>query len=159
METYTSPRGASPPWATEPAVIFADGRSAIEELAYLLMAPDHAFGDGLQSFIATLERDFRIEEKVMETIGFTDLKAHREQHACILAALHGVVAEAMDGNRGPARAVLEALPQGMIYHLIKMDAGLFAAADRAGLKSMLPAKSVPPPEFFQQFKELETHAD
>ena len=158
MEDYTCPRGASPAWAPETAVA-ADGHSTIEELAYLLMAPDCAFGEGLQTFIGMLERDFRIEETVMETIRFNDLKAHREQHAHILASLHGVVAEALGGNKAPARAVLEALPQGMIYHLIKMDVGLFAAADRAGLKSKLPAKSVPPPEFFRQLSERECSAE
>lgn len=143
MDAYTCPRG---------------DRNKIEELAYLLVTQDRAFGEGLQTFIGMLERDFRIEETVMETIGFNDIKAHREQHAHIAAALHGVFSEVLNGNQAPAHALLEALPQWMIYHLIKMDAGLFAAADRAGLKSMLPGKSVLSPEFFRQLSERECHA-
>ena len=105
----------------------------VEELSYLMTAPDHEFGPSLFALIARMERDFQEEEALMERIDFPDLHNHREQHARLLATLHHLVPKVMAGDYDLARISIEVLPHWLLCHLVKMDAALIAALDGAEL--------------------------
>ncbi len=105
----------------------------VEELSYLMTAPDHEFGPSLFALIARMERDFHEEEALMERIDFPDLHSHREQHARLLATLHHLVPKVMVGDYDLARISIEVLPHWLLCHLVKMDAALIAALDVAEL--------------------------
>jgi methyl-accepting chemotaxis protein len=107
-------------------------KALVEELARLATVPDSEFGAGLDLLIAEMERDFREEEALMETIDLPALRSHREQHARVLSALHHVVPDVLKGDYSSARKVIELMPQWFLVHLSTMDAALAAALDSAG---------------------------
>lgn len=115
----------------------------VEDLARLAIMPDHGFGAGLFALIASVERDFRQEEELMEGIEFPALQSHREQHARVLSALHHVVPEVMRGDCESARKAIELLPQWFSFHLSTMDMALAVTLDLAGLEAYRPAMPAP----------------
>jgi hemerythrin len=90
-------------------------------------ASDAEFGTSLKSLIAAIERDFREEEELMETMEFPLLQAHREQHARVLSAFHHVVPEVVKGNYEDARHAVRLWPKWFLFHVMSMDAALAAA--------------------------------
>lgn len=71
--------------------LFDEAHQALtEQIALLLAAPDAEFEAGMAELVAALEEDFRLEEALMEAIDYPALRSHREQHARVLATLHGL---------------------------------------------------------------------
>ncbi len=100
----------------------------INELASLLDGPDGEIEARLPALVARLERDFRDEELLMETIEFPAIRQHREQHARVLSALHHT--DAADG--AAVRTTLRLLPQWLEMHVATMDRALAAAVEAVG---------------------------
>lgn len=123
----------SPQMSLGVAAIDTEHHAFIDELGRLADLPDEEFRTGLHALIATMERDFRGEEIVMERIEFPALQSHREQHARVLSALHHVVPGVMLGDYTSARKAVELLPQWFLFHLSTMDTALAVAMDLAGL--------------------------
>lgn len=101
------------------------------ELARLRDTPDAAFGAGLDALVASMERDFREEEALMEAIGFSGLPLHREQHARVLGTLHRVIPLALQGNCAEARSVIALIAPWFMLHVKTMDAAMAMALELA----------------------------
>ena len=94
--------------------------------------PDARFSEAYADVVAAIERDFREEESLMETLDYPSLPAHREQHARVLAGLHHVSATADGGDPAPARHAVALFAQWMSLHQQTMDAALALALQLAG---------------------------
>jgi hemerythrin len=70
-----------------------------DQVSKLLAGPDEQFEDGLELLVEALEQDFRVEETLMEDIGYPALRSHREQHARVLATLHHLSPGEIDTGR------------------------------------------------------------
>lgn len=78
-----------------------------------------------RSVLATLEHTFDHEQQLMEEFQFPVLKCHMEQHARVLAALHHLHRDVMDGDYACARRVAgELLPEWFQLHRATQDAAL-----------------------------------
>lgn len=97
-------------------------RALFDEMMRLYDAPDSELAEGLPRLCDRLERDFREEEDLMETMSMPGIKEHREQHARVLSALHHVEV----GEPAEAREALLLLPQWFQLHLATMDRALVA---------------------------------
>lgn len=79
-------------WQPAPALgipLFDEAHQAFaEQVQQLLDGPDAEFAPGLEELVTALEADFRLEEELMEAIGYAAIASHREQHARVLATLH-----------------------------------------------------------------------
>jgi hemerythrin len=122
----------SPEWSLGVPTMDDSHKALLEHFAQVAAATDAEFGDGLHALIAAIECDFREEEELMEAIDFPLLQSHREQHARVLSALHGVVPEAKKGNYADARYALSLWPKWFEFHMMTMDAALAVALDTAG---------------------------
>jgi hemerythrin len=109
------------------------GSAAIDELhqdffrtlVQAASVTDKKFSAGYGALIAKVEHAFATEERWMEEIDFASLKAHREQHARILGALHHIHSKVMAGELATGRDVVERLlPQWFLFHMSTMDAAL-----------------------------------
>lgn len=96
-------------------------KNLLNELAHLRDVDDEAFCDRYPALVAAVERDFREEENLMETLGLVSYRAHLEQHARMLAALHCTMSGACSGNTAPARAAVNLLREWLQFHLPGMD--------------------------------------
>ena len=112
------------------------------ELVAILQSPDCEFTRRFQRFCHLLEQSFQQEENLMEEISYYDIRAHREQHAALLSALHRTIPRSMDGDYFFARQILTLLPQWFLAHLIKMDATLIKALETAGAQPIAKTLSV-----------------
>ncbi|MYN11195.1 bacteriohemerythrin [Pseudoduganella aquatica] len=106
-------------------------QALIGQIAHLLAQPDEAFGAGLALLVDCLEQDFRAEEALMEAIGYPGLPAHREQHARVLATLHGLHPD----DVAAARHAVSLLPLWFEAHLATMDTVLAIAVQLASTPS------------------------
>ncbi|WP_051516596.1 bacteriohemerythrin [Herbaspirillum sp. RV1423] len=113
------------------------------ELVAILNAPDHEFTRCFQRISRLLESSFREEEELMERIAYHDLRAHREQHAALLSALHHIIPKVMNGDYVLSRQILSMLPQWFLGHLVKMDAALIKALAAAGAQPIPRAYALP----------------
>lgn len=102
-------------------------QAMIEQTARLLAQPDLEFSQGLPLLVARLEADFREEELLMEEIDYPGLPAHREQHARVLATLHGLT----EHDVAQARQAVALLPLWFETHLATMDTVLAIAVQLA----------------------------
>lgn len=98
-----------------------------EQVGRLLDGPDGQVAAGATALVAALEQDFRLEESLMETIDFPAICSHREQHARVLAALHGLAPDDIAATR---HAVGLLLPW-FELHLATADAALAIALQMA----------------------------
>lgn len=118
-------------WQAEMALGVAEldqaHQALLEQMAHLLTASDAQFDEGLPQLVAHLETDFRAEEELMERIGYPALQCHLEQHARVLATLHGID----HGDRAGARRAVELLPMWFQVHLSTQDAALAMALNLA----------------------------
>lgn len=114
-------------------------RAFVDELARLQFAPAPEFSTGYFALIGEMERDFRDEETLMESIEFPALQSHREQHARVLGALHHLAPEVMRGEFESARKAIELLPQWFQFHLETMDTAVAVALDLISRHEYLPA--------------------
>lgn len=117
----------SPAMETGNPSMDAAHKAMFDAMEALLSGPDSEIDAGLSVLIEKIERDFREEELIMEVIGFPGIKAHREQHARVLSALHHLA----PGDAAGAREALRLLPQWFQVHLATMDAVLAAAINFA----------------------------
>lgn len=108
-------------------VLDAAHRELFDEMLRLGNAPDSELRAGFPVLADRMERDFREEEALMETIEYPGIKEHREQHARVLSALHHVDVE----DVAAARECLELLPQWFEVHLATMDTALAVGLDLA----------------------------
>lgn len=109
----------------------AEHRQFIEGLARMLAIPDTEFPSEFTRLVASVERDFRHEERLMEDLDYPGIQAHREQHARVLGALHHVAPRVLDGDIALGREAVELLPQWFLVHLSTMDAALACAMETA----------------------------
>lgn len=105
-------------------------RILVEQIHALQQADGADFGSGLALLIDSLEADFRAEEQIMEAIAYPAIRDHREQHARVLATLHGLDTDDMGAAR---RAVSLILPW-FHLHLSTADTALGIALQLAGVK-------------------------
>jgi len=99
-----------------------------EQVQQLLDGPDAEFAAGLEELVAALEDDFRLEEDLMEAIGYAAIASHREQHARVLATLHRLPQDSVAAGR---HAVSLLLPW-FELHLATADTALAMALQSAG---------------------------
>ncbi|MTV36345.1 bacteriohemerythrin [Duganella radicis] len=81
-------------------------RALTEQVRQLLDAPDSEFEAGMAALTAALEEDFRLEESLMEAIDYPALRSHREQHARVLATLHGLPPGDLRAGRTAASLIM-----------------------------------------------------
>lgn len=112
-------------------------QALVERIARLQGLPDEQVEAGFLALVDALERDFREEEWLMESIGYPGIPPHREQHARVLASLH--CTDAADAPAVRHAAVL--LIRWFRLHLSTMDAVLVAALELAGRQNALPPDS------------------
>ncbi|RJG21305.1 bacteriohemerythrin [Massilia cavernae] len=105
--------------------IDAAHRDLFNEMRRLASAPDSELEQGTALLAERLERDFREEEDLMFEAADPGVKAHLEEHARILAALHHVET----GNVADAREAVRLLSLWFQAHLETMDRALVHGKD------------------------------
>lgn len=134
-----------PVWLTEissgvPAMdkLHQDFFEALNEVS---SRKDREFSAGYGAFVTKVEQIFRQEEQWMEDIDFPVSKAHQEQHARVLGALHHVHSRLMSGELGVGREVVDQLlPEWFAFHISTMDAPLALAMRMAQAGMALPSQ-------------------
>jgi len=106
----------------------ASHKALLDELTRLQQAPDAEFPACYARFVAHVERDFREEEELMESVQFSGLPSHREQHCRVLAGLHHVARQVMDGNLAAGREVVALMPGWFLLHIETMDGAMALGA-------------------------------
>jgi hemerythrin len=102
-----------------------------QQITALRQTPENgAFDSALARLTDSLEADFRAEEQIMEAIDYPAIRSHREQHARVLATLHGLA----DGDHGARRRAVELLLPWFHVHLETADTALAAALEVAGVQ-------------------------
>jgi hemerythrin len=115
--------------------LFDEAHQAMtEQVKQLLDGPDQQFSAGMERLIEALEEDFRLEETLMEAIDYPAIRSHREQHARVLARLHGLAPDDIAAGR---QAVGLILPWFQL-HLATADTALAIALQMAG-RTAVPA--------------------
>lgn len=115
--------------------IDAAHRSLLEQMNGLLNGSDSDVAQGMEALVTAMERDFREEEEMMEQIVYPGIRAHMEQHARVLAALHRIA----PGDVTAAREALVLLPQWFEMHLATLDTALAVALELASTPPAAPA--------------------
>lgn len=103
-----------------------------EQVQQLLDGPDADFAPGLEELVTALEDDFRLEDDLMEAIGYAAIGSHREQHARVLATLHRLP----PGDIAAARRAVGLLLPWFELHLATADTALAVALQMAGTATM-----------------------
>lgn len=114
METWKN--GMTP----GPAAMDEVHRDLLAQMSSLLVASDSDVAQGMERLVELMEQDFRAEEELMERINYPGIRAHMEQHARVLGALHRIE----PGDVPAARAALVLLPQWFSVHLATLDSAL-----------------------------------
>ncbi|MBV7534903.1 hemerythrin family protein [Duganella sp. sic0402] len=116
--------------------LFDEAHAALaEQINVLLEGPDEEFEENLAALIECLEDDFRVEEQLMEAIDYPATRSHREQHARVLATLHGLAPGDIDAGRKVAALILPWFQ----VHLATADTALAIALQIAGRAHGAPA--------------------
>lgn len=106
-------------------------RAFMEHLSVLMKAPSARFTVEFPNLVKQLEEDFYEEEKLMESIDFPSLLAHREQHARVLSGLHHTLPRVLAGDVETGKRTIDLLAQWFTYHLMTMDMALACALEFA----------------------------
>jgi hemerythrin len=106
----------------------APHRHLLEQMNGLLNGSDSDVTQGMEALVTAMECDFREEEALMEQITYPGIRAHMEQHARVLAALHRIEPD----DVAAAREALVLLPQWFALHLATLDTALAVALELAG---------------------------
>lgn len=110
--------------------LFDEAHQALaEQVRQLLDGPDQQIEAGTAVLIEALEEDFRMEESLMERIDYPAIRSHREQHARVLAALHGLA----PGDIPAARHAVGLVLPWFELHLATADTALAIALTMAQL--------------------------
>lgn len=116
--------------------LFDEAHQALaEQINVLLNGPDAEFDDNLAGLVECLEDDFRVEEQLMEAIDYPATRSHREQHARVLASLHGLA----PGDIAAGRKVAALILPWFQVHLATADTALAIALQMAGRAQGAPA--------------------
>lgn len=102
-------------------------RMLMEAFADLKDLPDDTFIGRYPRLVATIENDFRHEEKMMEKLDIPSLQAHMEQHARALSALHHAASSLMRGDVASGRSAIMLLIEWFPLHIETMDRQLAIA--------------------------------
>jgi hemerythrin-like metal-binding protein len=108
-----------------------------EQVRQLLDAHDQQFEAGMERLTEALEEDFRLEESLMEAIDYPAICSHREQHARVLATLHGLE----PGDIAAARKAASLILPWFELHLATADTALAIALQATG--QAVPAGTAP----------------
>jgi hemerythrin-like metal-binding protein len=109
--------------------LFDEAHAALaEQIQLILNAPDEEFDANLAGLVECLEVDFRLEEQLMEAIDYPATRSHREQHARVLATLHGLAPGDIVNGRKVAALILPWFQ----VHLATADTALAVALQMAG---------------------------
>ncbi|MYM28057.1 hypothetical protein GTP58_06955 [Duganella sp. CY15W] len=109
--------------------LFDEAHAALgEQIQTLLHGPDEEFEMHLAALVECLEVDFRVEEQLMDAIDYPAARSHREQHARVLATLHGLPPGDIDAGRKVAMLILPWFQM----HLATADTALAIALQMAG---------------------------
>lgn len=116
--------------------LFDEAHAALaEQIQLLLNGPDREFDAHLAGLVECLEADFRLEEQLMEAIDYPATRSHREQHARVLATLHGLA----PGDIANGRKVAALILPWFQVHLATADTTLAIALQIAGRAQGTPA--------------------
>jgi hemerythrin len=107
-------------------------KAFLGELEALANAGREQLAVGINVLIASMERDFREEEALMESIAFPALASHREQHRRALDGLKQAYPYISGGDLDVGQATISQLTQWFLIHLSTMDLGLAIALEMAG---------------------------
>jgi len=109
--------------------LFDEAHEALaEQINLLLNGQDAEFDAHLAGLVECLEDDFRVEEELMDAIDYPATRSHREQHARVLATLHGLAPGDIEGGRKVAALILPWFQM----HLATADTALAIALQMAG---------------------------
>jgi hemerythrin len=111
--------------------LFDEAHAALaEQIQHLMSGPDDEFDVNLAALIECLEVDFRVEEELMDAIDYPApaTRSHREQHARVLATLHGL----KPGDIVAGRKVAALILPWFEMHLATADTALAIALEVAG---------------------------
>jgi hemerythrin len=115
------------------AAVLDEGRRAVaRRMAVLACAPDEEVAEAYNQLVATLEQAFDVEEMVLEVVNLRALRAHREQHARALCALHQACPRIESGDVALGREALELLARFLAMHRVSTDLALSAVLLPAG---------------------------
>lgn len=103
-------------------------RDLLAQMHALIAGSDNDVAQGMERLVELMERDFRDEEELMERMSYPAIRAHMEQHARVLGALHRIE----PGDVPAARAALVLLPQWFEMHLATLDSALAEALKVSG---------------------------
>jgi hemerythrin-like metal-binding protein len=116
--------------------LFDEAHAALaEQIQLLLNGPDQEFDAHLAGLVECLAVDFRLEEALMEAIDYPATRSHREQHARVLATLHGLAPGDIVNGRQVAALILPWFQ----VHLATADTTLAIALQIAGRAHGTPA--------------------
>ncbi|HJV82853.1 hemerythrin domain-containing protein [Noviherbaspirillum sp.] len=101
----------------------------LQDLMLLDSIADEQFGPAFHALVAKIEADFHEEEEMMEDLDYPGIRAHCEQHARVLGALHHIEPRVMEGDIALGRDAVGLLPQWFTLHLATMDTALAFAAE------------------------------
>lgn len=102
-------------------------KTLFDHIRDVVRASDQEFASHYLLLIAAIERDFQEEEALMDQLDAALFRAHIEQHARVLSALHHTVSSIQEGDLGMGRETLLLLPQWLISHILTMDMALAKA--------------------------------
>lgn len=105
----------------------AEHREVLESVAALAVVPPARFASAYAALVAQIEEGFREEEKMMDAIGYAELRAHRRDHAELLALMHRLRPYLDDGNAPLADIVMGMIPAMLVRHMAGMDQALALA--------------------------------
>jgi len=96
-------------------------RSFFMKLSDIFGSPELEFELRFFALLSDLEKCFTAEEKLMDSIRFYAVDAHRDEHTRLLKALYHAVPDVMRGEFGTALKVLNVMPKWFLHHLSTMD--------------------------------------
>ncbi|HZG20570.1 MAG TPA: hemerythrin family protein [Herbaspirillum sp.] len=105
----------------------AEHRQVLQGIAALALLPPERFAGAYAALVAEIEVGFRQEEAMMEAIGYREIRAHRRDHAELLALMHRLRPYLDDGNAPLADIVMAMIPAMLIRHMSGMDQDLALA--------------------------------
>ncbi|MBG7621401.1 hemerythrin family protein [Herbaspirillum sp. AP02] len=105
----------------------AEHRQVLQGIAALALLPAERFAGAYAALVADIEAGFRQEENMMDAIGYGEIRAHRRDHAELLALMHRLRPYLDDGNAPLADIVMAMIPAMLIRHMSGMDQDLALA--------------------------------
>ena len=114
-------------------------RALLGQVARLPAMADGDLAPAMADLTVTLEAHFGMEQQVMEAIGYPAIQSHLEQHARVLATLHGLEPADLAGARRTAALLLPWFQ----LHADTADAALAIAVQIASVAPSAQAEALP----------------